>query len=310
MKNINIKKKMNIGGQAVIEGILMRSPHFYSISICKKNKKIVNKSGKIDSLSDKYEFLKLPFIRGFVVLYESFVLGYKALDYSANIYENINPKTKNSNKENFENIIAFLLSMFFAILLFIVTPYYLMRLIEAKIRLTGQNSLLFNLGIGIFKILIFLLYLWAISFLGDIKRIFMYHGAEHKTIFAFEGSEKLNYNNVKKHSTIHPRCGTAFIFITFVISIIVYAIFLPPKFNILYRIMIEIPLIIPISGISYEILKLSDKFQDNILIKILISPGLAFQKITTLQPDKIQIMTAINAAQKVINLEKKYYGNE
>jgi len=310
MKSKKPQKKTNIGGQAVIEGVLMRSPHFYSIAVCKKNKKIFNKSGRVNSLSDKYKFLKLPFIRGFVVLYESLILGYKALDYSANIYENINPAKKKSNKGNFENIIAFIISILFAIILFIIIPYYLMRLIEVKIKSAGQSSIFFNLGICIFKISVFLLYIWAISFLKDIKRIFMFHGAEHKTIFAYEESKKLNYNNIKKYPTIHPRCGTAFIFITFVISIIFFAIFLPPKFNIIYRILIEIPLIIPIAGISYEILKLTDLYKNNLIIKIFIFPGLAFQKITTMQPDKLQIMTAIKAAQTVLNLEKKYYQNK
>ncbi|MCX8093954.1 MAG: DUF1385 domain-containing protein [Candidatus Goldbacteria bacterium] len=310
MKSNKKPEKINIGGQAVIEGVLMRSPHFYSIAVCKKNKKIVHKSGRINSLSDKYKFLKWPFIRGFLVLYESLILGYKALDYSANIFEDGNSPRKKNINQNFENIIAFITSILFAILFFIVTPYYLMRLIEAKIKTAGQNSILFNLGIGIFKILIFLLYVWIISFIKDIKRIFMYHGAEHKTIFAYEESKNLNYSNIKKYPTIHPRCGTAFIFITFVISIIFFALFLPPKFNILYRIFIEIPLIIPIAGVSYEILKLTDKFKNNFLIKIFIFPGLAFQKITTMQPDKMQILTAIKAAQTVINLEKKYYGRK
>jgi uncharacterized protein YqhQ len=308
MKLKEKQEKINIGGQAVIEGVLMRSPHFYSIAVCKKNKKIVHKSGRVNSLSDKYNFLKLPFIRGFIVLYESLILGYKALDYSANIYENISSAKAKNNKNNFENIIAFLISIFFAIILFIIIPYYLMRLIEVKIKSAGQSSILFNFGIGVFKIFIFLLYVWAISFFKDVKRIFMYHGAEHKTIFAYENKKKLNYNNIKKYPTIHPRCGTAFIFITFVISILFFAIFLPPKFNIIYRILIEIPLLIPIAGLSYEILKLTDKFKDNILIKIFIAPGLAFQKITTMQPDKLQIQTAIKAAQTVLNLEKRYYG--
>ncbi|MCX8093893.1 MAG: DUF1385 domain-containing protein [Candidatus Goldbacteria bacterium] len=309
MKSNKKPEKINIGGQAVIEGVLMRSPHFYSIAVCKKNKKIVYKSGKVNSLSEKYKFLKWPFIRGFLVLYESLILGYKALDYSANVFENITSRKKNIN-QNFENIIVFIASILFAILLFIVIPYYLMRLIEVKIKTAGQNSIFFNLGISIFKILIFLLYIWIISFIKDIKRIFMYHGAEHKTIFAYEESKNLNYSNIKKYPTIHPRCGTAFIFITFVISIIFFALFLPPKFNILYRILIEILLIIPIAGVSYEILKLTDKFKDNFLIKIFIFPGLAFQKITTMQPDKMQILTAIKAAQTVINLEKKYYGRK
>lgn len=310
MKSNNKYKKINIGGQAVIEGVLMRSPHFYSIAVCKKNKKIVNKSGRVNSLLDKYKFLKLPFIRGFVVLYESLILGYKALDYSANIYENINPSKKKNVKENFESILAFIISIFFAIILFIIVPYYFMRLIEVKIKSAGQSSIFFNLGIGFFKILVFLLYIWAISFFKDIKRIFMYHGAEHKTIYAYEELEKLNYNNIKKYPTIHPRCGSAFIFITFIISIIFFAIFIPPKFNVLYRILIEMPLIIPISGISYEILRLTDKFKKNLLIKIFIFPGLAFQKITTMQPNKMQILTAIKATQTVLNLEKKYYGNK
>lgn len=266
-------KKINVGGQAVIEGVMMRSANFYSVAVRTHNKKIKIISGPINSLSKQYSFLKLPILRGFLALIESMLIGFKALDFSAKIYEKneVKKSTKKikkslispEQKEKIETFLIYLLSFTIVFFVFIYLPILSTKFITKKF-LFLNNNFLFNITIIIQRLIIFFIYIWAISFMEDIKRLFMYHGAEHKAIYAYENGKKLTPENSKKFTTLHPRCGTAFIFITFVISILFFAIFLPPKLNIISRLLIEIPLIIPIAGISYEILKLSDKLGNNI----------------------------------------------
>ncbi len=309
-----MKNKINVGGQAVIEGVMMRSPNFYSVAVLKKNKKIYVKTESVNSLSKKYKFLKLPFLRGFLTLIESMIIGFKALDFSAGLYEDgsrqkIKKKTKNfflteKQKENIKNFFAYLLSFIIVFFVFIYLPIFTTKLLTKKLLFLGENNFLFNIIVILKRLFIFFIYVWAISFMEDVKRLFMYHGAEHKVIYAYEKGKSLTVENADKYTTIHPRCGTAFIFITFIVSIIFFAIFLPPNFSILKRLVVEIPLIIPIAGISYEILKLSDKIGNNILFKLFILPGLLFQKITTAKPDKEQLKVAVKALKEVLKKEK------
>ncbi|HPI03592.1 MAG: hypothetical protein BWY84_00474 [Candidatus Aerophobetes bacterium ADurb.Bin490] len=310
-------KKMSVGGQAVIEGVLMRSPNYYAVSVRHKNGKIKSMSAPVNSITKKYPFLKWPVLRGFVSLIESMTLGFKALDYSAQIYEEgyENKKkikltkeetAKKEKKEKLEMTITYILSFGFALLLFIYLPVQGTKLLEKALPGLAENRVWFNLIVVTFKLAIFFLYIWAISFMEDVKRLFMYHGAEHKAIYTFEDGKKLTQKNMLPYTTLHPRCGTAFIFLTMLVSIIIFVLFLPPEFKIWQRILLEIPLLIPIAGLSYELLKFSDKFQNNFFIKILIAPGLAFQKITTKEPDAKMLEVAANSINEVLKLEKKH----
>ncbi|HDT14884.1 MAG TPA: DUF1385 domain-containing protein [Firmicutes bacterium] len=324
------REKMNIGGQAVIEGVFMRSKEHYSVAVMRKNGKIEIMTDKVRSLGDKWKFLKWPFLRGFLNLVEQMVLGYKALDWSAKIYEqewekeekakNKGKKKKNKKppkkltkeqkerKEKLESVLTFAVSMIIAVVVFIYVPVLLTKLTAKILPVINENRTLFNTEIVFWKLLLFFLYVWGISFMEDVRRLFMYHGAEHKAIYAFEDNRELTLKNMKKYTTLHPRCGTAFIFITLLVSIVVFILLLPPEFPVWKRILYEIPLLIPIAGISYEVLKLSARFKDNFFVNLFIAPGLAFQRITTKEPEDKMLLTAARAIKEVMKLEKKRAG--
>jgi uncharacterized protein YqhQ len=312
------KKKFNVGGQAVIEGVLMRSPHFYAVAVRRKNQEIEVTSGPVNSIAEKYTYLKWPFLRGFLSLIESMTLGFKALDFSAKIYEEesetkeekekkaVLTEEQKKSREKKETVITFTLSILFAVGIFIYLPILATKMIVKAAPALNDNRILFNLIIVFIKFLLFFFYIWGISFFEDVRRLFQYHGAEHKAIFTYEDGKELTTSNMKGYTTLHPRCGTAFIFITIIVSIFLFVLLLPPGFKIWQRLLLEIPLLIPIAGISYEILKLSDKLKDNFFVKIFISPGLAFQKITTKEPDNAQMEVAAKSIDEVLALEKTY----
>lgn len=285
MKNDNC----NYGGQAIIEGVMMRSPFKYAIAVRKPDKEIILKTGKLRSLSNRIKFLKWPIFRGIINLIESLTLGLKALTYSAE--QATGEEDKISNVEMFFTIlIAFVLF----ILIFIALPTTIARYLDKYL----SSLIVYNLFEGTLRIGIFIFYLYFISKIKDIKRVFEYHGAEHKVIYTYEAGEELNVDNVKKYSTLHPRCGTSFIFIVLVISILVFSLL--GKQTLLLRITYRVAIIPLIAGLSYEILKLSAKNMDKIFIKWVVMPGLWFQKLTTKEPDEAQIEVAIKALKGVL----------
>ncbi|MBI2652407.1 DUF1385 domain-containing protein [Candidatus Woesearchaeota archaeon] len=299
-------QKINVGGQAVIEGVMIRGLNNYVVAV-RKNKKIITKKGIIQK--KKYNFLKWRFIRGFVNLVEMLIIGIKSLMWSA---EQAAPKEEKIGKNEF--IFTILVSVGFAILFFIALPYFLTNLIgftEEKL------PILFNIIDGVIRILIFLIYILLISFIKDVKTLFQYHGAEHKAIHCYEKGKKLDVRNVEKFTTLHPRCGTSFLLIVFIVSILVFSL-LPSiilryypnfsNFNVWLRKGILFPvriLLIPfIAGISYEILKTSDKYQKSLLFKSISMPGLLLQKITTKEPTSKQTEVAIFSLKKLLEIEK------
>jgi len=279
----------NYGGQAVIEGVMMRSPDKYAIAVRKPDKEITVKVGKIKSLSQKIKWFKLPIFRGIVNLIESLALGFKALTYSAE--QATGQEEQLNSKEMFFTI---LIALGLFILIFIVFPTSIAKYMDRYL----PNVMLYNLVEGLIRIGIFLIYLTLISKMPDIRRVFEYHGAEHKVIYTFEAGKDLNVENVKKFSTLHPRCGTSFIFIVLIISILVFSLL--GKQGLLLRIAYRILIIPFIAGISYEILKLSAKNMNKPAIRWLVAPGLWFQKLTTKEPDEQQIEVAIDALKGVL----------
>ena len=299
-------KRINVGGQAVIEGVLIRGPNRYVVSV-RKGRKIISKQDKIPA--KRYKFLKWPFVRGFIGLAEMMVIGIKSLMWSA---EQIGGKGEKIGKN--EILFTFLLSIGAVIVFFIALPYFLANLIGFR---EESMPLRFNLIDGAIRILIFLAYITAISFMKDVNILFQYHGAEHKAIHCYEKGKKLSVSNVKKFTTLHPRCGTSFLLIVFIVSVLVFSIlpsliihYYPSFINLSYwlRKGVLIPariLLIPfIAGISYEILKISDKRQKSMLFRLISMPGLALQKITTKEPTEKQIEVAIYSLKKLIELEK------
>ncbi len=285
---------MNVGGQAVIEGVMMRSPNFWAIAVRKPDGDIEIKKDKLKMLSEKTKFFKLPIIRGFLMLISALVLGIKALNFSANVA--LEEEEEEVSDWHIYLTIAFAFGV--GILFFFLLPLYLTKLLNFK------SYFMFNLVDGVIRIIFFLIYLGFISFFKDIKRVFQYHGAEHKVIYAYEQGEELNVENAKKYTTLHPRCGTSFLIIVFIISIFVFSL-IPKTSPFWIKALSRIVLIPLIAGISYEALKLSDKFKDNFLVKLFILPGLWLQKITTKEPDETQIEVALAALKEVLNSEKE-----
>jgi len=300
-----VKKKLAIGGQAVMEGVMVLSPKKYAISVRKPNKKIVTKITKLPK--NMSSFRKWPIIRGILNLVRMLTIGVRAMMWSAT--QSVGDKDEKISTKEIAFIVIF--SLLIGIALFKGIPYSLTFLIGVQ---EEQNPILFNIIDGIIRVSLFVLYIWAISFMLDIKRIFQYHGAEHMSIHCYEKNLKLNVANVKKFSTIHPRCGTAFIIIVFIVAIFAYsfipavAMFFYPNFLelgfwwrrlILFslRILIFLPLV---AGISYEILKASARFPRNPILRAFSLPGLWLQKLTTNKPTNKQIEVAIMAVKKAV----------
>lgn len=275
-----------IGGQAVIEGVMIKSKEKISIAV-RKDDKIVVKKQNWKSLTTKNKLLNLPIIRGFIILFEMMYVGMKALTWSAQQQEDQQEKISNS-----EIFLTILISIIATILLFIVAPYYISKLFVKEV------GTLFNLIDGLLRLLIFFGYIIIISFFKDVKRIFQYHGAEHMAVYCYEAGLKLTPKNCQRFQTMHPRCGTSLIVLVIAISIILFSLIKSQLWyvNILLRIIL-IPLI---AGIGYELTKLTAKYSNNKFLRFLIYPGILTQKITTQKPDVKQIDVAIAAVKAVL----------
>jgi len=281
--------KPKIGGQAVIEGVMMRGPKTTAVAV-RKNDDIVIKTQENRSLQDKYKFLKLPILRGVVALIEMLVLGIQTLSYSASV-AGLEDEEELTVKD-----IAFALvsALGFAVLLFIVLPTLAVRYISGNL----QNSFLLSLVEGLIRIAIFVTYIAVISLMKDIRRVFEYHGAEHKVVHCYENNEKLTPENAQKYSTIHPRCGTSFMMIVMVVSILLFSFMGWP--GVILRIVSRIVMLPIVSGVSYEFIRLAGKC-NNPIIRILNASGMWLQRLTTREPDKAQLEVAIAALKSVLN---------
>jgi len=276
---------MEIGGQALIEGVMIKSKDKIAMSIRKKDK-IKTVTQPTSTFSKK--FSKILFLRGIVVLIDTLYLGTKALMFSAKEQEEDEDKKITNSQIAITTIISFVI----AIGLFVILPLVISKLLT-------ENRLLFNIVDGLLRIIIFMGYLISISFSKEIRRIFQYHGAEHMSVHCYEAKKELTVENVKKYSPIHPRCGTSFIIIVLIMSIIVFSIVWHETFIIKF---IQRIILIPvIASLSFEFLKFSAKHQNFFLIRALSYPGLLIQKITTKQPENDQIEVAIEAVKAATN---------
>ena len=297
-------KKQSVGGQAIIEGIMMQSSNYRAIAVRKNNGEIELKKEKIKSWVKDKKIDKIPFLRGSFILIETMIQGMKSLNYSSEFFleededdeDMIDRLMKKIFKDRANDaimLVSFILAMFLSIGLFILIPTTLCGLFSSVIK----NNIVLNLIEGLIRITILILYMLLISMNQDIKRTFMYHGAEHKTIYCYENDLELTVENVRQFTTLHPRCGTNFLFIVMATSIILFSFFGWP--NILLRVAMRILCIPIVAGISYEIIKFLGKY-DNILSKIVAYPGMLLQRITTKEPDDAQIEVAIKALKAVI----------
>lgn len=305
-------KEIAIGGQAVIEGVMMRGPEHLATCVRRKDGSLELKKDKFDSITKRVKILGIPLVRGFVSLIEMMIIGVKTLTFSASRYELDFVDEKEAAKSDFrkksEEFFSYVFAFGLAILLFGVVPYFLSRKME--------NNAVFNLLAGSIRIIFFITYVWAISKMKDIKRVFQYHGAEHKSVHAWEQQSALDPQSVQKFTTLHPRCGTSFIFLVMLIAILLFSIvdtivqkYWLPDMRWWQRLLIHFPLIPLVSGISYEVLKFSGKNINNPLVKIFTFPGLALQRITTQPPTDEMVECAVIAMKSALDIDVTDYKN-
>lgn len=297
-------KKCEVGGQAVIEGVMMRGTKGQATSVRTPKGKIETKHENIIPITKRFKVINIPFIRGIFVLIDSLITGINTLNYSASFFEEEEDskfekwlKNKFGEKSN-DIIVGFtmIFSLFMAMGLFLAIP----TAIASLFKNLGLSPILLNLIEALIRITILVIYIFAISKMDEIFRVFQYHGAEHKSIFCYEAGKELTVENVKKFSRFHPRCGTNFLFLIMFVSIIVFS--LTGWGSFVQRLGLRVVLIPLISGITYEIIKWLGK-TDSTLGKIISYPGLKLQELTTREPDDDQIEVAIEALKNAEGLK-------
>jgi len=289
----------NIGGQAVIEGVMMKSPKGWTVAVRDMKGNI---HVKREGLSEFPKALKVPMVRGVAALFHALFLGVKAIEFSASKAYDEDESASGGPMNPFILSLTIGCAFIIGIALFVLFPLYATKLIGVVIASVSENSFFFNLVDGIIRVLIFLIYVVAIGLWKEMGRIFEYHGAEHKTIHAYEAGEELNVENVRPFSPLHPRCGTSFLLIVMLISIFVFS-FIPQSWFFVYKFLSRLILIPLVAGLSYELLKLSARMKDNPIVHLMIMPGLLLQRLTTRDPDDRQIEVAITALKEVLKLE-------
>lgn len=311
MKIKNLKRVpkhiTSIGGQALIEGVMMRGPKDIAMAVRKPDNEIELKIEKLNTLGMRHKVFTLPFIRGVVGLVEAMFIGTKSLMFSAEFFEDEAPKDNKKTltqklfkdkAEEVEMFFAVFISIVLAIGVFMILPTIITNFFKTKI----DSTIGLNLLEGLVRIIIFLVYVIGVSKLDDVRRVFEYHGAEHKTIHCYENEEELTVENVKKYPILHPRCGTSFLFMVMIVSILVLSFFGWP--NPLQRLLVRVLMFPVIAGISYEINRLIGKSSSK-LAYFLSYPGLMIQKLATVkEPDGDQIEVAIEALKAVITDNK------
>ena len=284
------------GGQALIEGVMMRSRRHMVLCVRKPNSdEILTNVENLNPIADKYKFLGVPFIRGIVSLFETFYLGMKGLLFSANAALD-EGEGEDSVKFGYKELAVVGAGALGIVALFLVVPFLLAGLLN----LTG---ILFNVLEAIIRLTMFILYLVLIASWGEFRRVLQYHGAEHKAINAYEAGVPLEIATVKKFPRLHPRCGTSFLFIVVIMSIVLFSIL--PSGDYVVRLTYRILLIPVIASLSYELLRLSGKYQNSSVVKVLTAPGLAFQRLTTKEPSDDMLEVSVKAVQEVTKLSKQ-----
>jgi uncharacterized protein YqhQ len=300
-----------VGGQAVLEGVMMRSPHAWAIAVRKTSGEVATHSEPLERPSEKHKWMGWPVIRGVMTLGYAMTLGFRALRFSANVALDQIPPDGQGKKVEMSGWVAavnIVISLAFFIFMYKFLP--LAAATELKrVDPIFANPIMFNLIDGVIRIALFLLFIWGVSLMKDIRRVYEYHGAEHKTVFAFENGDPLDTGAVQKYSTYHPRCGTSFLMTVMIFSILVYivanAIF--PVTTFWARFAARIILLPVIAGLSYEIIRFAAKHRGS-LFALMTAPGLWLQRITTQPPSDDQVQCAIVALDQAMDLEKQHGG--
>ncbi len=302
-----------VGGQAVLEGVMMRSPHAWGIAVRKPSGEIATHSEPLERPSEAHKWMGWPVVRGVMTLGHAMTLGFRALRFSANqaleeiAVEDAGASGKPAKKFEITGWMAavnIVFSLAFFIVMYKVLPLLATTALK-KINPVFGGQFVFNLVDGLIRIAMFLLFVWGVSLWKDIRRVYEYHGAEHKTVFAFENGDPLNAREVQKYTTYHPRCGTSFLMTVMIISMVVYMMI--PVHTFWARFGIRIALLPVIAGVSYEIIRYAAKHRGS-LFALMTAPGLWLQRITTQPPDDRQVECAIIALDKAMALEKQRGG--
>jgi uncharacterized protein YqhQ len=310
-----------VGGQAVLEGVMMRSPQALAVAVRLPDGSVVLKDEPYRSVGERYPILKRPLLRGPVMLIESLVTGIQALTFSAQaLVEEENKQGQEGQEKEPEKLgwVSLTLTMAgafgLAFLFFGFLPHWLSGLagLVVGVALTPAHFT-FHVIDGIIKVCFLLLYIWGISWFKEIRRVFQYHGAEHKSICTYEAGEPLDLDHVRRHCTCHPRCGTSFLLVVVLVSILIFTIFFPlfPAltrsgfFNALVQTVVKVGLMFPIAAVSYEIIRWGGRQPDHPLARVLLWPGLFTQRLTALEPDDSQMEVALAALHAVLNREKQ-----
>jgi uncharacterized protein YqhQ len=298
-----------VGGQALIEGVMMRSPGAYGVAVRRPDGSIAFQRGKVASLAKRYPFLKLPILRGVAVLFQSLALGIRSLNFSAEqampeaekkteAEKDAKPAGDSGDKSNWAIAGSMAVGLGLGAVVFLLVPLWLTKLSETYL-FGSLSSLAFNLVDGALRALFFLAYIFLISRMKDIHRVFQYHGAEHKVVFTWEKQVPLTVENARAQSRLHPRCGTSFLLFVLLVSILVFS-FIPKTLPFLVMYGGRLLLVPVIAGISYEVLRFTAKHQAAPLFALLVAPGLALQRITTQEPTDDMLEVAIAALEEAL----------
>ena len=298
-----------VGGQAVLEGVMMRSPHAWGICIRRPDGTMATHAEPLEKLSDKHKWMAWPFVRGIMTLGQAMTLGFRALRYSADIaLDELRPEGAKEEKKGeisgWVIAVNLILSLGFFIFMYKFVPLLAATKLKNHYPVFG-NQILFNVVDGVIRIALFLLFIWGISLWADIRRVYQYHGAEHKTVFAFENNDPLTVNNAQKYVTWHPRCCTSFLMTVMLIAMLFYM--LVPATTFWARFASRIALLPVIAAVSYELIRFAAKHGSS-LFAVMTKPGLWLQRITTQPPDDTQVETAIAALNEAMELEKQRGG--
>lgn len=300
MSSKRCSRYSGIGGQAVLEGVMMKNEEKYAVAVRKPNGEIAVELENHQGVLHGNKLKSIPFIRGIFNFIDSLALGMKCLNFSASFYEE--EDEKGGGGEKLVTALVAVLSVVFAVGIFVVLPYYLASLCGDFIR----NASLMAIIEGVIRILIFLIYICAISLMRDIRRLFRYHGAEHKCINCIERGRPLTVRNAMRSSRLHKRCGTSFLFFVMFVSIVLF--FFIRVDSVLLRVVLRILLMPVVAGISYEIIRLAGR-SNNILVRIISAPGMCIQRLTTKEPDKSMVEVAIAAVEAVFDWRQYLHEN-
>lgn len=296
-----------VGGQAVIEGVMMRSPHYYTISVRDPQGNIKAKEARFLSLMERFPFLNVPLVRGLIHLFESMRIGYSALNFSNSVYTGEDEEENKSKLSRFLwgafALVYGLFSLGVTLFMLKVLPLWVAEQAAEFWPFVKAHYLVFNAIDGITKISVFLLYISSIALFKDIHRVFQYHGAEHQSIWTYEKGLPLTVEHARKQTRFHPRCGTSFIFIVILMSVFTYTL-IPPAATFLGMLGQRLAVIPLVAGLSYELLKLSARFQGRAWVQVLMAPGLFLQRLTTREPDDAQLEVALHSLKASLKVEE------